>query len=254
MPRKPPAAPPVRRTAPIERRAGSALTTRARARRTERWLALKRTSVPLTASLSLAISACATPQPPPAGQRFLGQISYVATPEQANHGFFYSAKADEAIYGVVPESAQVPPATKLIAACGHDQNSDTRYALVRFYYYWFDASRSIQNFSRWTMVESSLSVERGDIVEVELRQGSSNSRCAVVNKIRATSLDEAECEYRDNRTSATFKALSIFSPAGGPGSASCYCPFIEAEGWKATSLGPASGSMGGIAWSKGPAR
>jgi hypothetical protein len=124
---------------------------------------------------------------------------------------------------------------------------------VRFYYYWFEASRGIANFSRWAMVDSNVSVERGNIVQVELRPGPSNSRCAVVNKVRAISLDEAECEYRDNKRGGVFSALAHLDSGGGPGSASFYCPFVKAEGWRATPLGPAAGSMGGIAWSKAPA-
>ena len=92
---------------------------------------------------------------------------------------------------------------------------------------------------------------RGNLVEVNVRFKSAKSICAVVTKVRAVGLDEVECEYHDNKRSTVVSALAKFSPAGGPGAASLYCPFFVTEGWKKSPIGPyGGGGFGGFAWSK----
>jgi hypothetical protein len=210
-----------------------------------------RLALPLV--MLLLVSGCASEPPPPPEELLVGQVQYVATAHEAKRGFYYTAKYNETIYGVIPASSNVPAATALMKDCGYDGNPETRFALVRFYYFWLDASRSIHSFAPWTMIAAGVPVERGNIVEVDVRSGASKSRCAVVTKVRAADLDAAECEYRDNKINWISKELNRFSPAGGPGAASVYCPFLEAEGWRQKPIGPFAGSSdGGYAWAKTP--
>jgi hypothetical protein len=200
----------------------------------------------------LSITACVGAATAPPTELFVGQIAYVATSAEARQGFYYVPEADEAVFGVVPRTDKVPPANPLIAACDYDQNRTGQFALVRLYYYWLDASKEIVSFSRWTIVDDNLALQRGNVVEVEVRSKPGGARCAVVKKVRAARLEEVECEYRDNKRNAALAALSKFSPAGGPGAASLYCPFLTSEGWKAEPTGPYAGGFGGFAWSKIP--
>jgi hypothetical protein len=195
------------------------------------------------------LSACATaPRSPDPGEVFLGQVSYIATPDEASHGFRYVGRPDEALDGVLPRWESVPPANSLMASCGYEQSTETKFLLVRFYYYWTDSKgRDLRSFSRWTMVEAGLPVETGNMVEVEVRPGLAKSRCAVTKKIRAVSLKAGECAYLENKKGAFASAMAAVSPYGG--SASFYCPFIETEGWKSRPLGP-FGGIGGFVWSK----
>src|SRR5262249_16044769 len=160
----------------------------------------------------------------------------VATADEAKRGFYFTAKSNETIYGVVPASSDVPPATKLMTSCDYDNNADSKFALVRLYYFWLDASKSIHAFAPWTMIAPGVAVERGKIVEVHMQTGGS-ARCASVTRVRAPDLDAAECEYHDNKLNALSRQLNKFSPAGGPGAASMYCPFLQAEGWKQKPIG-----------------
>lgn len=203
--------------------------------------------------IMLLCSSCASEPPPPPEELYVGQIQYVATADEAKRGFYYFAKSTETIYGVIPISRDVPPAKTLMNDCGYDGNPETRFALVRLYYYWFDASHSIASYAPWTMVAPGVAVERGNIVEIDLHSSTPKSRCARVTKVRAADLASAECEYHDNKVNAINRELNKFSPAGGPGAASMYCPFLEAEGWKQKPVGPFGGSCcGGYAWSKTP--
>ena len=179
-------------------------------------------------------------------QRFIGQIQYVATAAQARHGFYYTAKRNERIYGVMPDSMEVPPATELMKSCAYDGNPGARFALVRYYYHWTDAGQSIKSYARWALVQEGLSPERGALVEVSVRA----SECAVVTTIRAQDPEELDCEYRDNKRSAVAQGIASFMYTGGPGTASLYCPFLEQEGWQKTPLGGSSNRLlGGFAWS-----
>ena len=201
----------------------------------------------------LLISACASEPPPPPEEIYVGQVQYVATAQEAKHGFYYSARGTETIYGVVPRSHEVKPATELMKSCGSDASADGSFVLVRFYYFWFDASKSIASFAPWAMVAPGLKLDRGNLVEVEVRTASAKSRCAVVTKVRSPDLDGAECEYHDNKVDSVSRMLNRLSPAGGPGAASLYCPFLQEEGWKQKPLGPFGGSCcGGYVWSKAP--
>jgi hypothetical protein len=195
----------------------------------------------------LAMSACAS-KPIAENEVFIGQVSYMATADEATNGFHYVAQPDEALQHVLPRSGDVPPAKSLIAACG--QNPDAKFVLVRLYYYWLNSGVAVASFTPWTMVSAELPVARGNIVEVDMRSGRSSSRCAVITKVRAASLSEGSCEYRLDKEGALISALSVFSPNGGPGSASLYCPSLETEGWKTVHLGPGNG---GLVWSKSPA-
>lgn len=201
----------------------------------------------------LLFCSCASGPPLPPEELLVGQIQYVATADEARRGFFWAARSTETIYGVIPRSRDVPAAKSLMNDCAYDGNPDTRFALVRFYYFWFDASRSIASFAPWVMIAPGVTVARGNIVEVDAHAASPKSWCGVVTKVRAEDLASAECEYHDNKLNWINKELNRFSPAGGPGAASMYCPFLEAEGWKQQAVGPFGGSCcGGYAWSKIP--
>ena len=200
----------------------------------------------------LLVSSCASEPPPPPEELYVGQVQYVATADEAKHGFYYTAKSTETIYGVIPASHDVPPATKLMTSCGYDGNADSKFALVRLYYFWLDASKSIHSFAPWTMIATGVAVKRGNIVEVDVHTRG-KARCGIVTRVRAPDLDAAECEYHDNKLNFLSRQLNRFTPAGGPGAASMYCPFLEAEGWKQKPIGPFAGSSdGGYAWAKTP--
>src|SRR5262245_56856350 len=141
----------------------------------------------------LGMGACATPPPIPDRATFLGQISYVAGPDEAAQGFHFVAQPDEALNGVLPQSRDVPPAKRLIAGCGAEHDADAKFVLVRFYYYQVSRSGRIDDYSRWAMVEGGLPVERGNLVEVEQWPGQAKSRCVVAKKVLAVTLAAAGC-------------------------------------------------------------
>jgi hypothetical protein len=209
---------------------------------------MKAQDLAVVAAIALLLSACASSPPPAPIEFYIGQVIYVATAEEASHGFHYTASADEALHGFVPDSLDVPPATGLINSCAYDGSPDTRFAVVRFYYYWLNAPVRIVTLNRWSMVDKGLSVQRGNIVELTVHSTSASSRCAVVAKLRAANLGEAHCEYRVNQKGWVENALAAFSTAGGPGAASLYCPFLETEGWNRVP----DGGYGGFLWSKTP--
>jgi hypothetical protein len=201
----------------------------------------------MLAGALLPVCACSTSKPISENEVFVGQIAYLATSSEAATGFHYVPQPDEALRGVLPRTADVPPAKSLISACG--QNSGGQFALVRLYYYWLNSGVAVVSFSPWTIAGTELPIARGNVVEVQLRPGLSNSRCAVITKVRTASLSAGNCEYRLDKKSALEATLGGFSPNGGPGAASLYCPFMEAEGWKAAHMGP---SGDGTVWSKTP--
>jgi len=191
----------------------------------------------------LGISACATAPPIPDAATFLGQIAYVARPEEVAQGFHFVAQPDEALNGVLPHSRDVPPATHLIEACGAEHSADAKFVLVRFYYYQVGRSGGLDDYSHWAVIEDGLPVERGNLVELEQRPGQAKSRCLVTSKILAVTVAAAGCEYHLDQQGALVSALDMLS---GQASASLYCPFLEADGWKSAPVG----LFGGLAWWK----
>jgi hypothetical protein len=191
----------------------------------------------------LGMGGCATPPPIPDRATFLGQISYIARPDEVAQGFHFIAQPDEALNGVLPHSRDVPPAKHLIEACGAEHSADANFVLVRFYYYQVGRSGRLDDYSHWAVLEDGLLVERGNLVELEQRPGQGKSRCLVTSKILSATLAAAGCEYHRDQQGALFSALEMVS---GQASASLYCPFLEAEGWKSAQVG----LFGGLAWWK----
>src|SRR5262245_35185579 len=151
---------------------------------------MKLAQVLLAVGLSGA-GACTSPQPIPDTATFLGQISYVAPLDEAARGFHFVAQSDDALNDVLPQSTDVPPAKRLIAACAGEHNVDVKLVFIRFYYYQVGRSGQLYDFSHWAMVEGGLPVERGNLVEVEQRLGQGKSRCLVTTNIRAATLSTA---------------------------------------------------------------
>ena len=188
----------------------------------------------------------------PPGTVVLGQVAYAAQGDEAEHGFHFVPEAEDALAGIVSKAVDVEPANKLLAACGKEDKSQMSFALVRFYYFWNnEASGVIRDFSGWTMVDAGLSIAKGNIVEVQLRPGPSNSRCAGISRVRTEKMTTGDCEYRQNKKGAFEKGLALIDPYGGPGSASLYCPFLKTEGWQAKPFGPFA-AVDGIVWSRPP--
>src|SRR4029453_13149920 len=106
---------------------------------------------------------------------------------------------------------------------------DANFVLVRFYYYQVGRSGRLDDYSHWAVLEDGLLVERGNLVELEQRPGQGKSRCLVTSKILSATLAAAGCEYHRDQQGALFSALEMVS---GQGSASLYCPFLEAGGRK----------------------
>lgn len=190
----------------------------------------------------LALGACTTTPSIPARAVLLAQVSYVAQGDEAVKGFQHVAQPDEALNGVVPQPKHQPPAKRSIESCSGAHDADAKFALVRFYYFQVGRSGMLFDFSEWTLVEAGVPVERGNLVEVELRP---NSRCMVTRKIRATNLAAAGCEFHRDEQSALFSVLDM---ASGQASASLYCPFFKTEQWTSTAIGV----VGGLAWWEPP--
>lgn len=197
----------------------------------------------------LLASACES-TPPPRAHRYLGQIQYVGTAEEVRRGFYYTAKRSERIFGVLPDSMEVPADGGTLKSCAYHGDPAVHFALVRYYYYWTDAGQAIKSYARWALLEDAVPAVRGNLAEVTLRAGDTGT-CPVVTVIRATDLEEADCEYRDNKRNGVVEFAATFSKTGGPGTASVYCPFLKSEGWEKMPLGDYSSQLlGGFAWSR----
>lgn len=182
---------------------------------------------------------CATTQLP---ERtiLLGEVAHIPQRDEVLNGF-----------RVGPDN--IPPPKDLMAGCGYDEKGagDRKLVLVRYFYYWHNvASGIVRNGVKWTAAANDLALAQGNIVEVEFLPGRAgpDSRCATIKQIRSLDLTTAQCEFRKNQRNALGAFLDLTNFLGGPGSASLYCPFLEAEGWQKMLIGP----YDAIAWAKQP--
>jgi hypothetical protein len=209
-------------------------------------------------------AACAGPtlQPTPAGTVILGQIAYLPAPDEMIKGFTFAPQPAE--LNGVPVQAQnyvTKAEIKAVeASCGLVAGTKARFAVVRLYY--FPMRDYVGLRMRWILVEArgltvvdpDLTVEGGNVVEVEMRAGHSKSRCPTVIKMKASSLATGSCRYVDNLTAASDKL-------GNGMFHSLDCPLLQSEGWQEVHPPLKWGEGGnwvsgygydGVLWIKGP--
>lgn len=170
-------------------------------------------------ALGFLAAGCIATKPIPVGTTLLGQMSYVGKAADA-------AKLDPhwmpegGLDGDPVNPIRLLSGTpkELMASCNLGDDTPLEFALVRLY---FESNR---DHSEWAIVDTSSPVERGNIVEVELRQGSANSRCAAIKTIRANSLGAGACVYA-SVSKRTFGYDPYFYR-------SLRCLGFESEGWK----------------------
>jgi hypothetical protein len=201
----------------------------------------------LAALGALFLGGCATVSRPrrsvlpmPEHTLVLGEVGYIAS-------------QDEVLKGLKLGSDDVPPPNAFVQQCNPDDNAveDGVFVLVRYYYYWQNVpSGIVHQGARWAVVPSGLTVEPGNVVEVELSAGKTNPkfRCSTISRIRFEDLEAGQCEYRQDPHTTFDTTLTAVEPAGRPGAAALYCPHVEAEGWEQFFMG----ANGGSAWRKKP--
>lgn len=195
------------------------------------------------------IAGCSFPQPIPVGTKLLGQVSYVGQATDAAKLNPYWVP-DGTLDGspLSPTRLESGTTKQLIVSCNLRDDTESQVALVRLYY---ELHRGVHDHSEWAIVDTTSSVERGNIVELEMRQGASKSewRCATITTIRAQSLEAGGCVYAHVQKSAGSAGLSSYR--------SLKCLGIESEGWKESTnwldwTGPDFPSGNGVAWYKPP--
>jgi hypothetical protein len=212
---------------------------------------MKATALALIACLSAACADEAL-KPIPASTVILGQVSYVPEPEEVMHGFTFAPQPDEfngipvweKNYGDKSEIEAVK------ASCGLAPGMAARFAVVRLYYFQTHDHVGLRKRPKlyeargFAVVAEHLPVERGNVVEIEMRPGQSNSRCPTIIKIKASSLAAGPCRYVDN----------VRAETRGLGEGAVYaldCPLLESEGWHEV-RGPLYwGERGNFVWGFG---
>jgi hypothetical protein len=170
-----------------------------------------------------SLVGCSLPGPIPVGTRLLGQVSYVGSATNAA-SFHWKPQPNDALEGHLPTELRSGTASALMASCSLDKETTSDLALVRFdYFFW---RHGIVDQSVWAVIEGKSPVEMGNVVELELRQGSSKStsRCAAITAVRSKSLAEGGCAYADFQKSAGSAGLRAFL--------SVHCVSLESEGWR----------------------
>jgi hypothetical protein len=163
-------------------------------------------------------AGCLATKPIPVGTMLLGQVTYVGNGSEAariNPRWIPEGVLDG--HPASPSRRESGTTKELMASCSLGDDTASRFALVRLYY-----QHDIDH-SEWAIVDASSLVEPGNIVEVELRQGSANSRCAAIKTIRAGSISAGACVY----AVVSKRAFNYYAA-----SLSLRCLDIESEGWK----------------------
>lgn len=194
----------------------------------------------LNALGALFLGGCATILPMPEHTLVLGEVGYIAS-------------RDEVLKGLKLGSDDVPPPKAFVHECSPDDNAvvDGNFVLVRYYYYWQNVpSGIVHQGARWAVVPGGLTIELGNVVEVELSAGKTNPRfrCSTISRIRFEDLKAGHCEYRQDPDTPFDTTLTAVNPGGQAGAAALYCPHVEAEGWEQFFMGV----NGGSAWRKKP--
>jgi len=170
------------------------------------------------------LAGCAA-EPVPVGVKFLGQVAYVdVAANAAKLDGPWTPQPDDALDGQVPTIVFSATTRELVTSCGLGADATSRLALVRIFYDATGANWSGDHLhSEWTLVDIAAPVEKGNVVEVEMRQGSSeSSRCVAVSTVRAKTMDAGGCIYArvEKRADGVFFYRSL------------YCSGLAQEGWK----------------------
>lgn len=168
------------------------------------------------------LTGCAS-EPVPVGTKFLGQVAYVGpATDAANLSTLWTPQTDDALDGWLPRRVDTGTTKELAASCNLDDDPNSRFALVRLFYSYGSKHGGLFLHSEWALVGVEAPVERGNVIELQMRQGSSrNSRCATVTTIRAKTLGDG-CFYApvQKRSDGLYFYRSL------------YCRDLESEGWK----------------------
>jgi len=117
-----------------------------------------------------------------------------------------------------------------------------RIALSRHQYYWHNTGSGIvRQFFRTVTVPKGLTVEVGNIVEIETLKGYGS-----VRNVRYKTKADGNCIYRRSDNSSFKEIMGVLTMVGPNGAASLYCPDLEKEGWTPQRY------RYGIDWQKAP--
>lgn len=156
-----------------------------------------------------------TPLPP--GTLLLGEVMHVLTRELVNSRQIAPGVALDSL----PRMLEVRQITDR-------QIDDGRVVVVRTMIYWNNTASGIKR-PVWQPepLADGLSVAPGNVVELRLQP-----KGAMVERVRAASLAEGNCAYRELPIHPLVEAMGALSLVGPRGSASLHCPGIEQEGWQ----------------------
>jgi hypothetical protein len=171
------------------------------------------------------LAACTIiPAEPSAQTMLLGQVSYIAGYDEAIGGKLrYVSDPELVLKGASTGEEHVPPAKGLMSACNLNEATDKRFARVRLFYL-FPRPKSRPTWREvaiWTMIDTEAPIDKGNIVEVELRAGPGDSRCAAVEKIWAKNLAANFSVYLYATAQPHQEEVAYF-----------YSRALEADGWQ----------------------